>query len=684
MELTSNQKNFICLVLVLVFMAAFVTLIVLLSNCQKSNKKPESFATYQSKGILSFTGGGMRALSTDVGVIHGIRKRLAGRLTLNQFLDKYQVISSCSGGSWFSNLMIYSPSFFKMLSEGELTKFDSSCAGNPVVGSEKWLLPCGTKSMSKCGTNNKQCCCDYGYKFNDSNWINKCDLCALKPTNIGAKLTFEDYISRALQVIRTKTASDSFLNKLIDFLPDSIGGNYIKPFMYYYNEPWAVINQQMIFNPVGDMAPTISSNPNNITSHCVWGSVILQESNLVGEIQYSIGDSDTNRKICSSNTTLNDCGVMFPITFDYDHTKKSSTLGIYGGIIQSSVPINFYEGTNIKSKMLQSYLLQKTSSVISPPDISACSSATAAIAAQTDVLKAAVENAISKGFFKDYLKQGLQWILSKVSKSFNDFAIPMMLSNSKNNIEIVPRHIDESIDTLSSSLYVRAGDGGFYDNSSITNALRTWQQDGSSGTCKIININPPHSLTSFQTNGKNTKTNAAIFNLFGCTGNDNSTRSCRSPPPPRMSKIDSPQALSDAIPFLLPQIFPVQDFYNERCLWWGRCSQNNSISCSDDASKCVVEIGITFYRTVTVQNNATGIVAGTPVDLFVINVNSTKAEEMIMPGANDISAGLGYLNTATKTSDLIQKIPEKLFNLMFLDQGDVSEFPDICGTIPSC
>lgn len=681
MELTSNQKMFFGFILVIVLIAALIILIVFLSK----PKTPEYYSDNESKGILSFTGGGMRALTTDVGVIHGIRRRLAGRLTLNQFLDRYQVISACSGGSWFSSLMIYSPSFFKMLAEGELTTFDKDCNGNPVPGSEKWKMACGTKNMNKCGVNNKQCCCEYGYKFNDNNWFDKCDLCyPLKP-DIGGQFTFEEYIARALQVIRTKTANDSFINTMINFLPDSIGGNYIKPFLYFYNEPWAVISQEIIFDPVGDMSRMVANNPNNITSHCVWGSVILQDSNLVGNTGYYIGTSENNRSICTSNTTVNDCGVMVPITFDYDHSKKSSTMGLYGGTFQSSVPITYYDGANnINTNMIQKYLSRTTSSVISPSDIAGCSSATAAIAAQTKVLDTAVENAIGDGFFKNYIKEGLQWLLEKVSRSFNDLAIPMMLNNSKNNIEIVPKHIDLPASTLSSNLYVRVGDGGFYDNSSITNALRAWQKDGGEGTCKIININPPHSMPSFQSNAKNTKTNAAIFNLFGCLGNDNSTRSCVSPTPGHMSKIDSPAALSDVIPFLVPQIFPMQDFYNERCLWWGRCSRDNSRSCSDDAPKCIVEIGITFYRTTTIQNNATGIIAGTPVELYVINVNSTKAEEMIMPGTNDTSSGLGYLNTAVKTSDLIQKIPEQLFNIMFLDQGDINTYSGDCGTVPKC
>ena len=65
-------------------------------------------------------------------------------------------------------------------------------------------------------------------------------------------------------------------------------------------------------------------------------------------------------------------------------------------------------------------------------------------------------------------------------------------------------------------------------------------------------------------------------------------------------------------------------------------------------------------------------------------MNSTKAEEMIMPGTNDTSSGLGYLNTAVKTSDLIQMIPEQLFNIMFLDQGDIGTYSGDCGTVPKC
>ena len=172
MALTLKQKTVLNFILVFVIIIAFILLVVLLLK-YSTEKTAELYTDNQSKGILSFTGGGMRALTTDVGVIHGIRRRLAGRLTLNQVLDRYQVISACSGGSWFSSLMIYSPSFFQMLAEGELTTtFDKDCDGNPVPGSEKWKLPCGTKNMKNCGVNNKQCCCEYGHKFNDKNWFN--------------------------------------------------------------------------------------------------------------------------------------------------------------------------------------------------------------------------------------------------------------------------------------------------------------------------------------------------------------------------------------------------------------------------------------------------------------------------------------------------------------------------------
>ena len=206
MVLTSNQKMF-AFILVIMLIGAFITFLVLF--VVPKIKTSETYTNNQPKGILSFTGGGMRALTTDVGVIHGIRRRLAGRLTLNQFLDRYQVISACSGGSWFSSLMIYSPSFFNMLAKGDLTTFDENCSGNPVPRSEKWIMPCGTKNMNKCGVNNKQCCCEYGYKFNDNNWFNKCDLCrSLKPNREGP-FTFEEYISRVLQVTETKTYSDN-------------------------------------------------------------------------------------------------------------------------------------------------------------------------------------------------------------------------------------------------------------------------------------------------------------------------------------------------------------------------------------------------------------------------------------------------------------------------------------------
>ena len=682
------------LIIVLIFTTAIITYMAIVDKVHIPLSLDEKFTPrYPTpKGILSFGGGGLRALSADTGVMHGVSRRLKNYdVTLRQFLNKFQVISGNSGGSWFSSLMIYSPTFFNMLERGDLLAvIPDECKGDPVPKSNKWVSSCSILGMSKCGTNDNECCCGAGYKYNASNWTTKCSVCdRLKPLKIYRDpFTFEQYITKLMNTISRVTQTDDyFIDNIIASLPTTISGNYIKPFFYYYNAAsWIDIVNNIVFEPVGDMENTkISDNPNMLTSHCVWAAVMLQNSSLGIDVNYSIGSADTNRKACSSESRINDCGIMYPLTFDYDLGLNASTIAITP--IVSDVIIKYcpnYDASSCLTKNMKSYLSRTVLPTTLVRNISAISSAAAASATQTSVWNAAVDYVINSSIGTNSLKDSLKRAGTQFSISFNELSVSMKLNNESNKLEIVQ---DPTTSYTKSSLvddiFTRTGDGGYYDNSSITNSVRSWQSDGGTGTCKIVAINSVDSLNSFQINKTGSKVKGDISNLFGCTGLLYGSRSCINPPPVVNSIIDIP-SISDVLPLLVPNIFRVEDFTKERCLWWGRCSGNKKLACSDGNSNCVAELGITYFKTTTIDNKTAGVVKGTDIELYIITVNSTNAVIMPLPGSNDVSTGVGYVETASSVSDLMQKIPQELFDIVFLDQGDINSYTISCGDISIC
>ena len=94
-------------------------------------------------------------------------------------------------------------------------------------------------------------------------------------------------------------------------------------------------------------------------------------------------------------------------------------------------------------------------------------------------------------------------------------------------------------------------------------------------------------------------------------------------------------------------------------------------------------MAISYFTCTTVANTACGVTAGTAVELVVVNVNSQLAPLFLQPGSNDIAAGLGYVETTAHVSDLMQQIPQQLFDIVFLNKGSITDYTATCGQ-PVC
>lgn len=586
--------------------------------------KSKSHTPPQKLDIISFSGGGLRAISSDVGVIHGIRKRMGGDLAT--VLNNYRIMGGISGGSWFMSLLIYSPTFYNMLDKGEIS--DSS-----------------------------------GY-------------------------TYETYVENVIKAIDNMegwgkhcTHPKSYIKELecwmIDHMKKDLPRGFLEMVQYGF-QPWQITVEEMIFSHVDNMKNAkLSDNPNKVNLHCVWGSSIMKsgtlESTDIGEKNY-YDMPDPINKYC----VIGECGLAFPISFNYDHKKSMSTTNIFTGQTNMSTQIE-YHITKTKTSKTTNALNQTPPTNLYVKDVAACSGAALGFASSEDIVEQIYKSDIKLGDIN------VSQILSEFVRKFGSkMGIAMNLEGSNNQLGFnktgyVP------VDQQAKNVTVRAIDGGFYDDSSVAFSIKAWQENSLnlSNICHIVNVNAMMNTMSDQTAGS--KTNTAISYLFGSTVDGDKC----------MPVVDDAKAYGLdkwglKINLTLPVIFPCDDFKKGVCLWWGREDINNKCEPCSTSNKYCVEISVHLYETVTVDNKELGIVGGTPVHLYVINTNTNTP---IFPLPEIPLSQLGefgatnpvenYTSSAGIISNLMQKIPEDIFNAMF--RGDqLKGVRMTCGKQPVC
>lgn len=85
--------------------------------------------------LLSFEGGGFRAMVADAGLIGAALK--GRQLSAKSLLEKVSVISGNSGGTWFTTCLAYSPEFVSGLEKVD-GFFDASTGGYMGIVSESY------------------------------------------------------------------------------------------------------------------------------------------------------------------------------------------------------------------------------------------------------------------------------------------------------------------------------------------------------------------------------------------------------------------------------------------------------------------------------------------------------------------------------------------------------------------
>jgi hypothetical protein len=624
--------------------------------------------------ILTFSGGGFRALAVHTGVINGIRNNL--NITLRDFYKTWNILGGNSGGAWFLTLSVYSKNFHKIVdSTSDLLEKDNypyECKGNPIAGSRGWDT-CGVldPDLDSCGSS--ECCCPGGYKWQQDGLIGKMglgtDYCRKCAPPSSTPLSILEYFQNAvLSAARLQNKKENALTKaLINILPGT-EDDRIKPFLYFMETPWQQVVKEIVLDPAGDALLSVSSNPNNLQNHLVWAGVVLRDAVITHradpgftKISYGIRDPNCGGNVSNRSDIVNSvrqCGVGFPITMDWDLASGRSLTGLWNG--KSSPPWDiqyFKDDEPIDSEIRMGVLLRRRiDSSYTTQHVCAISGAALAAIATNTSLENAARNISKSKFFPSAIAGNLAAGLSAL---LDNCAIPVKLSPNGPPTFFTNGEVPNSLQPpYFTPPIVRLGDGGYYDNQAVGNAIAVWQKKGNTGTCKIVTINTETTDAAGSWGGKHF-TSPNIWSLFGCErlGECNATPTHNAAP----STIHSKFYLKS------PILFKSSEINSGAMVWWSKRSTS--------------QVALNYYNCTTIQNDDLGIKAGTPVQLSVIDAFSplptfTDPAE----GSSTVQAAIDYADVSKTMSDLIQSIPSSLLLRFLYDKPD--NLPSTTSVIP--
>lgn len=596
------------------------------------------------KPSISFGGGGLRSMTHCTGIITGF---LENDITLIEFLDKFDIVSGNSGGSWFMSMMIYSPDFHEMLDKKMIE-------GKPPVVIPWW------DRLSTVGWGEKQ--------------THK-----LYPEN-----SYDHYLKRMYNNEKTHVLVDNKIIKWLfhqEFMSPMF--DFFGPFVYYIGMSLNTTIKELIFNSLQsesfDYKLSDACNA-YIANHCVWGCSLILDCVLTDKLQVSI-----NHPLQDSIQDENH-GVAIPIFFDYNHEKSCTEMKLYEGLtrqVRDGMPYidgsYIYSGeySNVAPCDFARLFALSASGNESVSDIASISGAPLSALASPDILNNVKPQEKSKGFFSkfsiDYILSFFSFskidIWNAITTIFEEMAIPVALDVSygprvlgaiyDGGMDIGRdngKHKIRKEESLIKDNVVRMGDGGYIDNTSIAYALKTFQKKNKPGAIfRHLNIT---SLTYNADISPQPTMPLEISELFG-TYEEADVKLKDLKIPLSGSGMDVKQSI----------IFIDDDrIWNQSSsrwvLWWG-CIGN-------------VSVNINLIKTKTAHNSSFGIEAGMTVHLFVISVISDD-DVFIFPGS-DSADQKHYVDTAKKVNKLMviaQKEFPALFDIMCTNPNDIGQENDL-------
>jgi hypothetical protein len=612
------------------------------------------------KPSISFGGGGLRSMSHSTGVITGL---LESDIPLLDFLDKFDIVSGNSGGSWFMSLMMYSAGFHEMLNSRNIEKPSSD-----ITNGHKWWRRLYDYA---CG------CCR-----SDAD----CRVYEAQSDN-----SYNGYLGRlfATERLHAKT-SNSFVKWLFSQKFATSMLEFFGPLIYYVGMSWNSTVTELIFNSSLPLNHPKSFNHNlsdvcndEINNHCVWAVSLLTDCSLTTTLSVAI-EHPLNQGVVGENH-----GVSIPIFFDYNHYTQLSDMRLYEGQIntdttgETHIYASYYNQLNSSdiSKNDFKYLLSMHArSEVMVSDVSSISGAAMSILASNDILKNIIERSIEEpymcckfnlGYIKQTISCACYGLADLITNIFEEMAIPVALESTE-GFKILGgvyeggwdvgsdngTHKITTDDSLVKEKVIRLGDGGYVDNTSIAYALKTFQKKNNKRRIfHHVNIT---SLTYDDDKDENSQnhTSDEINNLFGT-----------------MEEVDK-KIMDVGFEGCCVNVKQPIIFLNEEkqinndgmILWWGYIGK--------------VSVNIKFFRTETVSNSSFGILEDWDVQLFVISVRSD--DKVFMFPGSDSKDQEHYVDTTKKVNRLMVIAQDEfpsLFDIMFTNPNNLDYDDDLHGNI---
>lgn len=625
--------------------------------------------------IMTFSGGGFRAMAVHTGIINGIRNNL--NISLNDLYKTFDILGGNSGGSWFLTLSVYSKNFHRIVdSTSDLLEIDNyprECKGNPVPGSKSWNT-CGLldPDLSSCGSS--ECCCPGGFKWQQDGFLGRmglgtdyCRKCAA-PSAIPLSILeyFQNAALSAGNLQRKK--ENSITRALIDILPGK-EDDRIRPFLYFLETPWQQVVQEMVLAPAGDANVSISANPNNLQNHLVWAGVMLRDSVITHradpgftKISYGVRDPNCGSDVSTRGNLVKStqqCGVGLPITMDWDLKSGRSLVPLWNGKSSQPWDIQYYKDDDpINSQVPLSALLRSPiNSSYTTEDVCAVSGAAVAAVATNASVEDAARNISGSSFYPSTIVGN---VAAGISSLLDNCAIPVKLASNGPPTFFTNGEVPNSLQPpYITPPIVRLGDGGYYDNQAVANSIAVWQKKGGTGVCKVVAINAEAGADAALSSGSKHFTSPNIWSLFGCS----SAGQCNG----EVIQNAAPSSIHSKFDLKSPIIFKAAEINSGGMVWWIK-----RLNC---------QVALNYYKCTTVQNDDLGIQAGTTVHLSVIDAfcplpTFTDPAE----GSSTVQAAINYADVTKTMSDLIQSIPSPLLLQFLYDKPEV--LPQTTSSVP--
>ena len=659
-ETLQNHRRVIVLTGIAIFFANLIAILILR---KEENYTPAPVPKGESPPLtLSFSGGGFRALSAETGVMHGLITYFKKKKKISNapsFLNKHEIISGNSGGSWFMSLIAYSKNYITVLDNDipdSTFEYIDECKGNtPYPDSNTWWRWCGTYDSDFHKCEDDYCCCDEDHKqivpakkgtFNTT-YCQDCDpqTDIIVPTDFNLKNYFYNVIETAAK--EEDKSGHTKLVAIINMLP-GIEDNIFKPLLYYLTSPWQEVVKNSVFAAADAHTIKAGQNPNNLKTHLVWAGVIMRDSLVkVTDPDNTTTVAATQDPNCGSVSTKSDfitsltsCGIAYPVIFDYDFTSNKSSLPFCPG--KAVQNISYYVKDETKASVTKD-----VSSVMSTPfptsetlvyKLASTSGAAAAVLSNYTEINSIVDNYLGTGTISKIFGNLADTGVLTTTKYLANSAIPLQIKNN------TPSYFDDG--TVPDNINVkttpvtRLGDGAYFDNSSLAFAIRAWQAKKKTGTVRAMFIDGP--TLDDTTNGSTLS--ASSSRLFGCTpdGQKSSGKT--------YNYIDSLGSKDLDYEVLTPKIFNSDDFKQAKNIFWSTIKSPTT------------HLKITSFPTLTtVDNTEIGIKAGTKVELVIFTASS-DAPIFTIPTSNTVSDASNYIDTIAAFSKLTQSVPEDILD----------------------